>query len=68
MRNANYPRKRARSGMNGNANFAARLSNAYLGLTSTVSQGAVVGILKMCPVVHKTNEMQWNMLSIRRVS
>jgi hypothetical protein len=28
----------------------------------------VVGILKMCPVVHKTNEMQWNMLSIRRVS
>jgi hypothetical protein len=28
----------------------------------------VVGILKMYPVVHKTNEMQWNMLSIRRVS
>jgi hypothetical protein len=28
----------------------------------------VVGILKMYPVVHKTNEMQWQMLSIRRVS
>ncbi len=28
----------------------------------------VVGILKMYPVVHKTNEMQWNMLSLRRVS
>jgi hypothetical protein len=26
-----------------------------------------VGILKMYQVVHKTNEMQWNMLSIRRV-
>jgi hypothetical protein len=42
MRNANYPRKKARSGMNGNANFAARSStNAYLGLTFTASQAAL---------------------------
>jgi hypothetical protein len=35
------PKKEGQNCMNGNANFAARSSNAYLGLTSTASQGAL---------------------------
>jgi hypothetical protein len=63
------PKKEGQNGMNGNANFAARSSNAYLRLSFHCITGCpVVGILKMYPVVHKTNEMQWHMLSIRRVS
>lgn len=39
--NANYPRNKARSVVNGNANFAMRFLNASLALTTIDIEGAL---------------------------